>query len=117
MVIVWCLDLSQKPVVPNDEAGKTNDEISAGHDLGWDSDSPKVKRQLGGEAASNNTDASLENSHKSHASIEGSLPGAPEVHCEYQGLASPPSAVSEVFTLGGQSDSTYEYLPKVCPLT
>lgn len=32
--------------------------------------------------------------------------------CEPQGLASPPFSTSEVFGIGGQADSTYEYLPK-----
>ena len=32
--------------------------------------------------------------------------------CEPQGLASPPHADLETFTMGGQADSTYEYLPK-----
>ena len=32
--------------------------------------------------------------------------------CEPQGLASPPFATSEDFGIGGQADSTYEYLPK-----
>lgn len=32
--------------------------------------------------------------------------------CEPQGLASPPGDSSEEFTLGGQADSVYEYLPK-----
>ena len=32
--------------------------------------------------------------------------------CEPQGLASPPSTSSEQFGIGGQADSTYEYLPK-----
>ncbi|MCJ1425667.1 hypothetical protein MMC29_003567, partial [Sticta canariensis] len=32
--------------------------------------------------------------------------------CEAQGLASPPYSDSESFTLGGQADSTYEYLIK-----
>ena len=32
--------------------------------------------------------------------------------CEPQGLASPPYASIETFTLGGQADSVYEYLPK-----
>ncbi|MCJ1461897.1 hypothetical protein MMC07_000496 [Pseudocyphellaria aurata] len=35
-----------------------------------------------------------------------------EPDCEAQGLASPPYSDSEDFTLGGQADSTYEYLPK-----
>ena len=32
--------------------------------------------------------------------------------CEPQGLASPPHAGNEAFSIGGQADSTYEYLPK-----
>ena len=32
--------------------------------------------------------------------------------CEPQGLASPPNSGTEEFTLGGQADSVYEYLPK-----
>ena len=32
--------------------------------------------------------------------------------CEAQGLASPPFTSSEEFGIGGQADSTYEYLPK-----
>lgn len=32
--------------------------------------------------------------------------------CEAQGLSSPPYMGSEEFSLGGRSDSTYEYLPK-----
>ena len=32
--------------------------------------------------------------------------------CEPQGLTSPPQATIEQFTMGGQADSTYEYLPK-----
>lgn len=34
------------------------------------------------------------------------------VECEHQGLASPPFGSLESFTIGGMSDSTYEYLPK-----
>ena len=32
--------------------------------------------------------------------------------CEPQGLASPPYSMVETFGIGGQADSTYEYLPK-----
>ena len=34
------------------------------------------------------------------------------VDCQHQGLASPPFGSVESFTLGGMSDSVYEYLPK-----
>jgi mannosyl-oligosaccharide alpha-1,2-mannosidase len=40
-----------------------------------------------------------------------SLPG--EEECEPQGLASPPYALREMFTLGSLSDSLYEYMPKM----
>lgn len=36
----------------------------------------------------------------------------PKVDCKPQGLSSPPFASEEEFTLGGQADSIYEYLPK-----
>lgn len=39
-----------------------------------------------------------------------SIEGMPD--CEPQGLASPPGDGHEEFTLGGQADSVYEYLPK-----
>jgi mannosyl-oligosaccharide alpha-1,2-mannosidase len=35
-----------------------------------------------------------------------------EVDCQPQGLSSPPYSSVESFTIGGMSDSTYEYLPK-----
>ncbi len=43
-------------------------------------------------------------------SQESSTSKPPE--CEPQGLASPPFTTSEQFGIGGQADSTYEYLPK-----
>lgn len=36
----------------------------------------------------------------------------PEPQCKPQGLNSPPFSTIEEFTLGGQADSVYEYLPK-----
>ena len=41
-----------------------------------------------------------------------STPTESTPECEPQGLASPPFTSSEDFTIGGQADSTYEYLPK-----
>ena len=35
-----------------------------------------------------------------------------QADCEAQGLAAPPKMAAEEFSLGGRSDSTYEYLPK-----
>lgn len=39
-------------------------------------------------------------------------PVSKPAECEPQGLASPPYTSSEEFGIGGQADSTYEYLPK-----
>ena len=39
-------------------------------------------------------------------------PASKPPECEPQGLASPPYSSSELFGIGGQADSTYEYLPK-----
>lgn len=39
-------------------------------------------------------------------------PVSKPAECEPQGLASPPYSSSEDFGIGGQADSTYEYLPK-----
>ena len=39
-------------------------------------------------------------------------PASKPAECESQGLTSPPYASNEEFGIGGQADSTYEYLPK-----
>ena len=46
------------------------------------------------------------------ASNTPSEPPPKQPDCEPQGLASPPHSDFEQFTMGGQADSTYEYLPK-----
>ena len=46
------------------------------------------------------------------SSDSNSTDSAQEPDCEPQGLASPPNSFSETFGVGGQADSTYEYLPK-----
>lgn len=49
----------------------------------------------------------------SELAIDGNRQAPPKKpDCEPQGLASPPFSNSEEFTMGGQADSTYEYLPK-----
>ena len=63
--------------------------------------------------------------HESHDSVSKPLaanalmkreaftdPASKPPECEPQGLASPPYTSSEEFGIGGQADSTYEYLPK-----
>ena len=50
---------------------------------------------------------------ESDSKTGSSFHDAPEQpECEAQGLNSPPSSGIEDFTLGGQADSVYEYLPK-----
>lgn len=46
------------------------------------------------------------------APIPRSNDASSEKACEEQGLTSPPYTMTDRFGLGGQSDSTYEYLPK-----
>lgn len=58
-----------------------------------------IKRQL--------SDEGTEQSTQSTETTSDEMPD-----CEAQGLASPPYGDSDDFTLGGQADSTYEYLPK-----
>lgn len=45
-------------------------------------------------------------------STESTTTTSDEPDCEVQGLASPPYSEFDDFTLGGEADSTYEYLPK-----
>lgn len=63
------------------------------------SDGGKIKRQFAEEDVS-----------KDKRAIKVDADDMPA--CEPQGLASPPYSFTEEFTIGGQADSTYEYLPK-----
>ena len=59
------------------------------------------------------TSASKPSAHSSLVKREISSDSASKPpECEPQGLASPPYSSSEMFGIGGQADSTYEYLPK-----
>ena len=62
---------------------------------------------LNSKGAIGKRDVGNENSGGYHP---GTTSKPPE--CEAQGLASPPFTSSEEFGIGGQADSTYEYLPK-----
>ncbi len=94
----------------SDAAGK-----KAGHELGFGSSSEarasKEKRQLTESVSSNSSYVRPGSSFAKSAAAEAGF--LSEAECEPQGLASPPNMESEQFTLGGQSDSVYEYLPKV----
>ena len=62
------------------------------------------KKQLQDEAPGNGIDPPSPSNKR--------LPGESDLECRPQGLASPPQQSTETFTLGGMSDSVYEYLPK-----
>ncbi|KAI9755839.1 MAG: hypothetical protein M4579_004121 [Chaenotheca gracillima] len=72
---------------------------------------PVVKRQLD-EVREAATDPSIpEGSIVVRSAVTGEgIPG--EMHCKPQGLSAPQGSTRGKFTLGGQSDSIYEYLPK-----
>ena len=76
-------------------------------------DKPEI---VGKEPTKNSTDTSPPTGAvgKRDVSDEDSSPVfAPKMpECEPQGLASPPFSNQEEFGIGGQADSTYEYLPK-----
>ncbi|CZT18693.1 related to class I alpha-mannosidase [Ramularia collo-cygni] len=101
-------------------------DATKGSDLRFEAmhtpDDPNVKqkRQL---------DTGLESNHSNTTSVDASVPHRPADHvahrneyasrldeeeeiCVPQGLASPSKYSTETYTLGGQSDSVYEYLPK-----
>lgn len=80
---------------------------------------------LSPEAPASDVGAAKHVDHESHDSpakpsaarafIKREVPTDPvskPTECEPQGLASPPYTSSEEFGIGGQADSTYEYLPK-----
>ncbi|KAK3622977.1 hypothetical protein LTR56_018809 [Elasticomyces elasticus] len=85
--------------------------------------SAKVKRQLDDAAKSDSSpiaaeqDAAIENSTRNITTAQEDprrqVSTWQEPACITQGLASPSKRGIETFTLGGQSDSTYEYLPKM----
>ncbi|KAI9723721.1 MAG: hypothetical protein M1812_001021 [Candelaria pacifica] len=87
---------------------------NAGHELGFGSSSEagsaKEKRQLSDPPSFNGSNSQPKTTSVNSAAIEAKV--LKEAECEPQGLASPPDMSSEQFTLGGQSDSVYEYLPK-----
>lgn len=80
---------------------------------------------LSPEAPASGVEVAKQVDHKSHDSPPKSStaralvkrevstdPVSNHAGCEPQGLASPPYTSSEEFGIGGQADSTYEYLPK-----
>ncbi len=82
--------------------GETRNKPDA--NLGGQGTPPAEKRQLQHEVPRQDTNSAR--SAITGASIEG------DSECQPQGLASPSKSSPESFTLGGMSDSVYEYLPK-----
>ena len=54
----------------------------------------------------------IEGAYPSHSDYSAASAVSKPPECEPQGLASPPFTSTEEFGIGGQADSTYEYLPK-----
>ncbi|KAI9788195.1 MAG: hypothetical protein M1816_007047 [Peltula sp. TS41687] len=91
-------DELRKPTVDKDEVYES-EKGTPGHNLGWGPDDSLHKREEI-HYSSSRTNLGF------HTGLEE------ESQCEHQGLASTPNTMHEEFSLGGQSDSTYEYLPK-----
>ncbi len=72
----------------------------------------RIKRQLSENAVETSTPIAkaLQDEAETSTPTANALGDMPD--CEPQGLASPPGSDDEEFTLGGQADSVYEYLPK-----
>ncbi len=89
------LGTHKDPLAAKGATAGSDKNSPAVHGIGVEAEPATKKRQLSDEVLSVDKD------------------GTKVPICEKQGLASPPHARRETFTLGGQSDSTYEYLPKV----
>ena len=77
------------------------------HEMAHDSTSPPLK--------ASDPAARLEHSPKKRQLQDDTLltsESSKQPDCEPQGFASPPNIYNEDFTIGGQADSVFEYLPK-----
>jgi mannosyl-oligosaccharide alpha-1,2-mannosidase len=99
-----------KPETPKEEDSKQIAEVDtkpSGKTQGTtEVNEQHHKRQI--DVAPKETDADS----KPLLTSSTSTTSAEKVDCEPQGLNSPPGATWETFSLGGQADSTFEYLPK-----
>lgn len=75
-----------------------------------------AKDSLQQSSKSNNPTSQSDHNAEKRQLQDDTLPSTSEPSgqpdCEPQGLASPPNVYTEEFTVGGQADSVYEYLPK-----
>jgi len=100
-------DPSQKPAgVPADPSIQTAEAPSKAALAGAPAAAPEDAPAKNSKGALGKRDIDDGNGSAFHATASNT----PE--CEAQGLASPPYTSSEEFGIGGQADSTYEYLPK-----
>lgn len=87
-------------------AGLEKDMIKTGTGAGLEDE---------GQVNAKSTAKASRNTLEKRQLVEDSLAAAsahPKPDCKPQGLSSPPFMTVEDFTLGGQADSVYEYLPK-----
>ena len=75
---------------------------------------PEVKKYTGGIQKGGDFASSSASVKATQAAVIAPSPviDAVEVECEPQRLTNPPYSNSQTYSIGGQADSTYEYLPK-----
>lgn len=100
-----------KPPPPEEPLPMWLGDPGKGKIKGWDADSGLAKRQLDSDDANASPveDSPTPIATETDAAAE---PTETRPTCQEQGFASSSDYGSEEFTLGGMSDSTYEYLPK-----
>lgn len=110
---------TEKPISRDDDAledaskDKTETEKGESSDLetGQETDAqPGIDTLSSSKVGTIKRQLSDEGTEPSTQSTETTSDEMPD--CQAQGLASPPYGDSDDFTLGGEADSTYEYLPK-----
>jgi mannosyl-oligosaccharide alpha-1,2-mannosidase len=98
---------------PQKQAGKKS-ALSQAHSLRerQSDDAGMLDGEEAAQPLSNQLTDSNSLSPASEISEKASNSTMDDMDCQPQGLASPPFQSLETFTMGGMSDSTYEYLPK-----
>ena len=107
------VDGTEKPLLPVGAAKDPAGSEGTSHQLGWGPEHRNRRRQLETVPTVNHTLDSPGGHSPETLRSQESQDAPVETHCEPQGFSSPSDTSIETFTLGGQSDSLYEYLPKV----
>lgn len=105
-------DGTEKPLLPVGAAKDPAGSEGTSHQLGWGPEHRNRRRQLETVPTVNHTLDSPGGHSPETLRSQESQDAPVETHCEPQGFSSPSDTSIETFTLGGQSDSLYEYLPK-----